>query len=239
MRQKQFKCVFFDWDLTLVRVLGDVSPEERLAALFQKEGLPYTLREIQNAIRLYQDDRRSGKIKRPQSPQTQRDIARYYQDILERLNHSDRDWEHVTYLYNAYAYLPQLPYQETIPVLQALQAKGLKLGIISNHSRLIRPVVEEILHDVVPPDLIIISQEVGVHKPAKTIYRAACARAQVDAADCVFVGNHLFVDAVGAVEEGEFGLGLWLDRGEGSHAPSDLPPGMVRITSLWDVLDYV
>ncbi|MCA9873550.1 MAG: HAD family hydrolase [Anaerolineales bacterium] len=237
--KKQFKCVFFDWDLTLVRVLGDVSPEERLTALFQKEGLPYTLREVQDAIRRYQEDLQTGKIKRPSSPQTQRDISRYYQDILLRLNHNDRDWERVTYLYNAYAHLPQIPYEETIPVLQALQEKELKLGIISNHSRLIRPAVEKLLGGYISPDMVIISQELGVHKPAKTIYRAACARAQVAATDCVFVGNHLFVDAIGAVEEGEFGLGLWLDRLEGFGTMPELPAGMVRITSLWDVLAYV
>lgn len=239
MEQKQFKCVFFDWDLTLVRVLGDVSPEERLTALFQKEGMPYTLREVQEAVRRYQGDLQSGKINRPTSPQTQRDIARYYQDILARLNHGDRDWQRVTYLYNAYSHLPQLPYEETIPVLQALRARGLKLGIISNHSRLIRPTVESLLGEYVSPDQIIISQEVGVHKPAKTIYRAACARAQVAASECVFVGNHLFVDAIGAVEVGEFGLGLWLDRSEGMNDISDLPAGMVRITSLWEILNYV
>jgi len=239
MRQKQFKCVFFDWDLTLIRVLGDISAEERLTALFQKEGLPYTLREVQEAIRRYQDDLQAGKIKRTTSPQTQRDIARYYQDILGRLNHRERDWERMTYLYDAYAYLPQLPYEETIPVLRALKAKGLKLGVVSNHSRLIRPVVEELLGDYVSPDLILISQELGVHKPAKTIYRAARMRAQVAASECVFVGDHLYVDAVGAVKKGEFGLGLWLDRHEVRGDTANLPAQMVRITSLWQVLDYV
>jgi len=239
MRSNQFKCVFFDWDLTLVRVLGDISPEERLTALFQKEGIPYTLREVQDAVRRYQHELQTGKIKRTQNQQTQRDITSYYQDVLAHLNHSDRNWERVTYLYNAYAHLPQLAYEDTIPMLQALQAKGLKLGIISNHSRLIRPVVEEMLGEYIAPELIVISQELRVHKPSKTIYRLACLRAQEAPSDCAFVGNDLFVDAIGAVKEGEFGLGIWLDRQESTHNLSALPNGMVRVTRLQDVLDYV
>lgn len=239
MSDKPYTCVFFDWDLTLVRVLGDISPEERLTALFQKEGMPYTLREVQTAIRRYRADLQSGHLKRTSSQQTQRDITRYYQDVLARLSNANQDWDWATYLYNAYALLPQVPYDETMPVLQALQAKGLKLGIVSNHSRLIRPIVEEMLKDFVPPEMIVISQEIGVHKPAKTIFRAACAHAQEDPASCVFVGNHLFVDAIGAVEEGEFGLGMWLDRKESNQQLTRIPERMVRITSLWDVLNYV
>ncbi|MBK8989407.1 MAG: HAD family hydrolase [Chloroflexi bacterium] len=240
MSVKQFTCIFFDWDLTLVRVLGDISPEERLTALFQREGLPYTLREVQNAVRCYRADVQAGKIKRPQNQQTQREIARYYQDILARLSHRDRDWERAVHLYNAYAFLPQLPYEETRPVLQTLRTKGVKLGVISNHSRLIRPVIERIVGEAVDPHLIIISQEMGVHKPAGTIFHQAMARAQATAAACIFVGDHLSVDALGAVEKGGFGLGLWLDRqGKENGQTAVLPPNVDRITSLWQVLNYV
>ncbi len=246
-----FKAVFFDWDLTLVRVLGDISAAERLTALLQQEGMPYTLGQVEEAVRRYQDDLLSGKINRSGQYQTQQDIARYYQDILDRLNHQDRDWDRVTYLYDAYAHLPYLPYDETGPVLQALADQGITLGVISNHSRLIRPRVEEVLQGFIPPERIIISQEVGSHKPDQAIYRLACKTAQVEAADCVFVGDHLLVDALGAVENGGFGLGLWLNRPNNGNGPEQgngnggngrtavLPPNVHRITSLWQVLDYV
>ena len=43
MKGSQFTAVLFDWDLTLARVLGDASEDERLAALFRSQGLKYTL----------------------------------------------------------------------------------------------------------------------------------------------------------------------------------------------------
>jgi HAD superfamily hydrolase (TIGR01549 family) len=248
MKSHMFKAVFFDWDLTLVRVLGDISTEERLTALLQQEGMPYTLVQVQEAVRKYHDDLRTGRIRRSGRYQTQRDIARYYQDILTRLNSPDTSWARMMSLYDAYSLLQYKPYEETRPALAALAATGVKLGVISNHSRLIRPRMEEMLREFIPPERIVISQEVGAHKPARTIYRRACARAQEDAADCIFVGDHLVVDAQGAVENGGFGLGLWLNRngngnghghGNGEKNTAVLPPNVVRITSLWQVLDYV
>jgi HAD superfamily hydrolase (TIGR01549 family) len=240
MGSQSFGCILFDWDLTLVRVMGDVSQEERLAALFQNEGLPYTLREIQNAVRVYQDDLQNGRIQRPGLQQTEKEIGRYYRDVLLRLGHKEHDWERLSHFYDAFAQLPYLPYDETLPVLQTLQERGLKIGLISNHSRLIRPVMERLLGEVIPTSWMFISQEVGAHKPAKRIYRHACARMRVPTQATMFVGDHLLVDAVGAVEAGGLGRGLWLDRkGSDEGETAVFPPNVSRITDLWQVLEYV
>jgi HAD superfamily hydrolase (TIGR01509 family) len=172
---------------------------------------------------------------------------------LLRLDPKNADWPGVTHLYDAFAHLPYLPYDETRPVLEALRAKGLKFGLISNHSRLIRPVIERILGEFIPPSCMVISQEVGAYKPDRRIYRHACVLAQAKPAATIFVGDHLQVDAIGAVEAGGVGLGLWVDRngtgnGNGNgHSYQNgngmktavLPPNVARITSLWQILDYV
>ncbi|PID86722.1 MAG: hypothetical protein CSB13_02920 [Chloroflexi bacterium] len=239
MGTSKFKCVLFDWDLTLTRVVGDVSPEERLTALFQKEGLPYTLAEVEKAIRSYKREVKTGQLKRIGKKQTQREIAQYYRDVLTRLDHMDLDWELMNRLYDAYSYLPHSLYEDVLPLLKRLKKQGFRLGIISNHSRLIRPVIEKTLRDFVQPEHIIISQEEGVHKPAKTIFKLASNRVGHLPEACVFVGNDLYVDAVGAVTAGEYGLGLWLDRDLDSRSLSGLPGRVYRINSLMLVLDYL
>ena len=171
MRESKHECVLFDWDLTLTRVIGDVSPEERLTTLFQKEGLPYTLSEIEDAIRAYNEDVEKGQLKRNGRKQTQREIAQFYRDILAQLNHVELDWAFMYRLYDAYSFLPHSLYEDTLPLLQWLKDRDVALGIISNHSRQIRPVMEEIVGEYIQSEQIIISQEEGVHKPAKTIFK--------------------------------------------------------------------
>ena len=239
MSESKYKCVLFDWDLTLTRVVGDVSPEERLAALFQKEGLPYTLPEIEEAISTYKKNVETGQLKRIGKKQTQREIAQFYRDVLVQLDHMELDWELMHYLYDAYAFLPHSLYEDTLPLLKWLKKLGMPLGVISNHSRHIRPVIEETLGDYFQPEHIIISQEEGVHKPAKTIFKTASSRMGFAPEECVFVGNDLYVDAIGSVEAGGYGLGLWLDRGSELNHVNALPEHVYRINSLMVVLDYL
>jgi FMN phosphatase YigB (HAD superfamily) len=56
--------------------------------------------------------------------------------------------------------------------------------------------------------------------------------------ETLFVGDSLDADAIGAVEQGNFRMGLWLDR-EDVGADVKLPPRVARITSLNDVLNFV
>lgn len=238
-KNKEISVVLFDWDLTLARVLGEVSSSERLAALFQREGLPYTLDEIQTAVRHYQADVEQGKLRELNTPpQTRQDVIQFYRHLLNRLGHDETGWELANQLYSAYSYLPTVLYEDCLPTLRALKEKGLTLGIISNHATSAREIMEESVGDYIPPEHIIISQEVGVHKPAKTIFRRAVARLRMSPANCMFVGDNLLVDAVGAVEQGGFALALWLDR-EQTGAGIPLPEGVARITSLTQVLEFV
>ncbi len=90
----------------------------------------------------------------------------------------------------------------------------------------------------IQPGHIIISDEVGVHKPMPSVFTQAAAALDLLPQQCLFVGDNLHVDAIGAVHEGGYRLGLWLDR---QHDAWDepLPPGIMRITSLTEVLDFL
>lgn len=240
----EIKAVLFDWDMTMARVLGDTSSEARLQALFQWAGMEYSIDEIKTAVSTaHQTINLNGYVF-----QTQREIAQYYRDILCNLGEENTSSVVTNYLYDAYSYMPSVLYLDTLPVLRYLDQVGIKLGIISNHSRLIRPVIEGAIGDFVHSEHILISQEIGIYKPTPSIFLQAAAALELPPEACLFIGDNLEVDAIGAVEKGEFQMGLWLDREDAektttstslSTSSYSLPPHVHRITTLADVIDYI
>jgi putative hydrolase of the HAD superfamily len=229
--------IFFDWDRTLAHIkTGNGSESERLARMFALADLPYTQSDIEVALALYEKDVAAGKVpEKMEQPQRRRDIARFYKRLLDYLGDEDKSWPVMKRLYGTYALLPTYLYEDSRPTLSLLKQQGYKLGIISNHSAMARPVIERLVGDLIPPDHIVISEEIGVHKPAKTIFKRAAARLKTDPSQCIIlVGDNLEVDAIGSVNSGGFCGGVWLDRldkGDG-HALSE---GVVRITSLYEL----
>lgn len=230
--------VFFDWDLTLARVVGDVSQEERLTALFQSEGLPYSLEEIEAGIQYSHDYYRTRFAHDMPRPQTPEEIAEHYRRILTYLRHRPISQALLSRLYNGFGQLPAFLYDDSLSTLRALDEMGITLGIISNHTREARGVMQELLGKLVSSEHIFISQEVGLHKPTSFIFTMALQAADLEPEECLFVGDSLSADAIGAVQQGGFRLGLWLDR-EDMGAELELPANVVRITSLEEVLNFV
>ena len=229
----EIKAVLFGWDMTMARVLCDASPEERLQSLFQWAGMEYSVDEVETAVSATRQEMNlNGHVL-----QTQRDIAQYYQHILRNLGAENTSWAVANYLYDAYSYMPSVLYDDTLPTLRYLDKLGIKLGIISNHSRLIRPVIEEAIGGLIESNHIVISQEMGIYKPTPSIFLHAVAELKVPPEACLFIGDNLEGDAIGAVEKGEFQTGLWLDRD--TAGGMSLPPHVHRITTLADVIDYI
>lgn len=231
---RPIETVFFDWDHTLAYTkTPQNTPGERLAMMFALADLPYSQREIEAALDLYNQDIAAGRL--PPSlvqPQRRRDIARLYKHLFDYLGEENKSWPILERLYGTYALLPTYLYDDSRPTLSLLQQQGYKLGIISNHSAQARPVIEDLVGDLIPSSHIVISEEIGVHKPAKTIFRRAAARLRTDPSRCIIlVGDNLEVDAIGSVSASDFCGGIWLDRlNQGANRP--LPEGVVRITSL-------
>lgn len=231
--------VLFDWDLTLAHVTDIETYSERLQAIFRSGGLDFSLTDIESAMRSYQIDTAALKLPiLPGVPQTQQDITTYYRDILWRMGYINEDNAFYDRLYDVFAELPLTMYDAAMPLLEDLSQQGIKLGIITNHSRLIRPIAERYVGHYIPNEHIVISQELKINKPAAAIFRYAATQLNTPPANCLFVGDNLFVDAIGAVENGGYGLGLWIDRKD--TAAKQLPPESVhRITSLSEVVDFV
>lgn len=232
MRNESVRGVFFDWDLTLARIMGEVPLSQRLTELFQRYDLALSAGQVRAAINQLDE---AGDRPKPQTPT---EIIEFYRQILQVLGYEAITPEFGQTLYDGYALLPNLLYDDAIPTLRRLAARPLRLGIISNHSVLARAMMEKLVGDFISAEQIIISDEVGLHKPDAGIYTLAAEKLDLPPAACALVGDNLEVDAIGAVEAGGFQRGFWLDR-DGDDNDRRLPPGVTRITTLLDLRQHL
>lgn len=224
--------IFFDWDYTLAYTKTPTNTiGERLARMFALAGLPYSQAAIERAIAQYERAVLSGQLPRIEKPQRRRDIARFYGYLFDFLGEADKSWSTMERLYGTYAQLPTFLFEDSRPILQELREQGYTTGIISNHSSSARPVMEDLVGDLIPTRHMVISEELGIHKPARTIYRRAAGRVRQRPANCILVGDNLEADALGAIHSGGFGGGIWLDRNNSQVDGLEFN-GVKRITAL-------
>jgi putative hydrolase of the HAD superfamily len=236
--QAKIKAVLFDWDLTLGAALGGVSMVERTSVLLRQVGLTYSHQVIDAAKNERQARIEQGQLHGPLAPQTKEGLIIYYQQLLKLLGHPEASPQLAEQLYTAYAQLPFVFYPDTLPAFQVLLNRGMHLGIITNHSPDIRPIIETNLAEFVRPEHIVISGELDLYKPDGTIFREAAARLRIPVEQCLYVGDNLEVDAIGAVAAGGYGCGLWCDRSD-RPPPKNLPQNVYRITGLSQILNWV
>lgn len=228
--------ILFDWDFTLAYSLGlDVSHVERTAVLFQNYGVACTEVDVAAAQASLEVAIAQGKVKASLRPQKKREIIRLYQELLRRLGHSDSSYNFAYEIYAGYGRLPHTLFADVLPTLNNLQERGLTLGILSNHSSSVRSTIQALLSDLIPQERITISEEVGIHKPGKTIFKRAAAKLRQKPANCLYVGDNLEVDAIAAVQNGGFAAGIWIDR-SGQTWESTLPANVYRITALTQLI---
>jgi putative hydrolase of the HAD superfamily len=106
--------------------------------------------------------------------------------------------DHFWAIYDKHMELPR----DTSDTLRELRGRGLKLGIVTNgpSRRQRRKIATLGLADSF--DVIVVSGEEGVHKPAAELFRRALARCGVAAHEALFVGDHPVADVAGAHEAG-------------------------------------
>jgi len=239
MAHNRITAVLFDWDFTLAYTIGENVPfSERLTLLFQQHGVSTTAAEMTAALQSVQQDIRAGKADGVVSPQKKREIMQNYRLLLQKLGHRDTSYDFAEQLYSGYAYLPHYLYADVLPTLYKLYQAGLKLGILSNHSMSARPVMEELVGTYIPGQYITVSEDIGIHKPNSTIFWLAAAKMRTPPGSCIYVGDNLEVDAIAAVQQGEYAQGLWLNR---EKRPFTLPlaSNVAQIQSLTQALDFL
>jgi putative hydrolase of the HAD superfamily len=121
------------------------------------------------------------------------------------------------------------------PTLDALKARGLILGVVSNWMWSL----PELLHSlelVAHFDFIATSARVGFEKPNPEIFRYALQQADVDASEAIHVGDHIDADVVGARAMGI--SPVLIDR-RGRYPSEEVPAGVPVIANLGELLPIV
>lgn len=122
-----------------------------------------------------------------------------------------------------------IPYPDTAPTLQALRARGIKIGIVSNVPQDLRPIFAA--HRLAAlVDAFTHSFEVGVEKPDPAIFLRACEALGTKPAETLMVGDHPVADA-GALKAG---LRFHLLPPDGA---SNRPRGLDRVVAIVDATD--
>jgi putative hydrolase of the HAD superfamily len=95
----------------------------------------------------------------------------------------------------------QMVFDDVFPALDALQARGKRLGIVSNFS----PNCESFLRDLGLAhyfDFFIVSGIIGIEKPDPRIFHAAVAAAGKPIGELVYIGDSVHHDVQGANDAG-------------------------------------
>ena len=96
---------------------------------------------------------------------------------------------------------PWRVFDDVLPCLQRLKRSGLKLGIISNWDERLRPLLRALELDRYF-DAVIVSGEVGRHKPDAKIFETAALQLGTPAEAILHVGDNAAEDFEGARKAG-------------------------------------
>lgn len=120
-------------------------------------------------------------------------------------------------------------YDDVRPVLDALEARGVRKGVISNWDFRLPPLLDRL--ELGPRfDPILVSAFEGVAKPNPDLYRRATDRVGVPPEACLYVGDHVHLDLDPARE---VGLQAFIIDRKGKYT------GDYGVGSLLDLLDHL
>ncbi len=213
--QKHFDIVFFDLGKTLLYFHGDSQDvfqkgKQKLFITLKKRlpGLdgPMFLAEFDQRIQEYYLERDEGYVEFTTYKILERCLENHgYSRVSPKLLHkalegmysfSERYWR---------------PAEDTIPTLKTLKNQGYKIGIISNAGdakNVYRLIHRNHLRRYM--DVVIISAEIGVRKPAPLIFKMALDHLGGSPQNAVMVGDTLRADILGAKQVGM--AAIWITR---------------------------
>lgn len=125
-------------------------------------------------------------------------------------------------------------FDDVVPCLEWLRASGLRLATVTNAPG---PYQRKKIASVGLSgafDAVVISGELGIAKPDRRIFAAACRKLDLRPEEVVHVGDRLDVDATAATQAGMHGV--WLNRTDQQGVP---PRGVRMISGLSELPELV
>jgi FMN hydrolase / 5-amino-6-(5-phospho-D-ribitylamino)uracil phosphatase len=126
-------------------------------------------------------------------------------------------------------------YPDAIPALASLRAAGYKLAILAN-----QPArrTAELRALGIEPDVMAMSDELGVHKPSPEFFARALALMGAEATDAAYVGDRLDYDVRPSSAAGM--RSVYLRRGPwGVIGGGDIPDGTLIVDSLAELVERI
>ena len=122
-------------------------------------------------------------------------------------------------------------YDDVLPLLDALQERDIRMGLISNWDSTLSHIIEG-LNLATYFETIISSAVVELHKPMPEIFELALDRLGIEAHEAMHVGDHVFADAKGAAAVGI--TPILLDR-DGQHPTFE----GLKVAKLTEILELI
>ena len=127
------------------------------------------------------------------------------------------------------------PFDDVVPAMEQLRARGLTVGLITNMDRKGSEIVEGLgLSDHI--DLVVTSLEAGAAKPSPMIFHAALAKAEARPDEAMLVGDQPSSDVEGALGVGMMAVLLDRDRNHPGYTACPRIESLVHLPALVDGL---
>jgi putative hydrolase of the HAD superfamily len=185
------RAVIFDVDFTLAKPGPDLGPEG-----YRRLGERYGLALDPER---YEEARRVAFVDLKRHPELDHDEEiwiRFTQRIIEGMGGAGDTYAAAAEMEGAWALAHHFElYEDALPVLGEVRARGLRIGLLSNSARDLGAFVA---HHGLTVDAVLTSGVHGKTKPHETIFRRMLELLEVAAPDAVMVGDTVEDDVEGA-----------------------------------------
>lgn len=126
-------------------------------------------------------------------------------------------------------------FPNSLPLLKELKKRGYITGVITNGPSILQNHKMDTSGLRPYCDIVIVSGDVGVHKPDPALFIYTADKLGLKTDECVYVGDHPVNDIQGALASGMHAIRM----NHGWFKDEDLRPDVPVITDIIDVLKYV
>lgn len=222
------KAVIFDIDNTMYDFSGAHKTGMAALSVYMKENFGIAQEELESLNKRCM----SIAAERTGDYAAQHNRLIRFQCMLEQLGSTD--YQKAMEMYHIYwdtVIKVMKPEPGLLPLLSRLRERGIKLGIGSDMTSYIQYRKLEKLGALAYLDFLVTSEEAGAEKPAPRFFKLCVKKAGCEPKECVFVGDNIKKDVIGAAECGL--IGTWYHPSDKSEKELK---GYPVITSFEDYL---